>query len=112
MSGAAGRQKQRDFLARRGLLTIPKVEIAEVAAPHYPAKWREVNVMTIGLGHGISVTPLSFATAAAALVNAGVLRQAPLVKLPPAYAPPGHQVIAASTSDHIRNWMRFGVVHG
>src|SRR5204863_6326513 len=91
MAVAAGGQKQREFLARLGLLTIPKVEIAEVAAPHYPAKWREVNVMTIAFGHGISVTPLSFATAAAALVNGGVLRQPTLVKLPPGHPPQGQQ---------------------
>jgi len=45
------------------------------------------NVMTIAFGHGISVTPLSFASAAAALVNGGVLRQATLFKQPPDYAP-------------------------
>src|SRR5258707_15817200 len=38
MAVAAGGQKQRAVLARLGLLTIPKVEIAEVAAPPHPAK--------------------------------------------------------------------------
>ena len=60
-----------------------------MAAPHFPAKWREVNVMTIAFGHGISVTPLSFASGAAALVNGGVLRQATLVKQPPDDVPQG-----------------------
>ena len=109
---AAGGQRQRDFLARLGLLKPAKIEISEVGAPHYPAKWREVNVMTIAFGHGISVTPLSFATAAAALVNGGVLRQATVVKLPSGSAPPGQQVISAKTSEQMRSLMRLVVEHG
>jgi cell division protein FtsI (penicillin-binding protein 3) len=109
---AAGGQRQRDFLARLGLLKPPKIEISEVGAPHYPAKWREVNVMTIAFGHGISVTPLSFATAASALVNGGILRQPTLVKLPTGHAPPGQQVISPKTSEQMRRLMRLVVEHG
>ncbi len=112
MAMAAGAQKQREFLARLGLLRKPNIEIAEVGAPHYPAKWRDVNVMTIAFGHGISVTPLSFATAAAALVNGGVLRQPTLIKLPPGNAPAGQQVVSAKTSDQMRRLMRLVVEHG
>jgi cell division protein FtsI (penicillin-binding protein 3) len=112
MAMAAGGQRQREFLARIGLLKPPKIEVSEAAAPHFPAKWREVNVMTIAFGHGISVTPLSFASAAAALVNGGVLRQATLVKQPPDYAPQGQQVISAKTSEQMRKLMRLVVEHG
>ena len=58
------------------------------------------------------MTPLSFATAAAALVNGGVLRQATLVKLPPGHAPQGQQVISAKTSDQMRRLMRLVVERG
>src|SRR5215467_5876361 len=68
--------------------------------------------MTIAFGHGISVTPLSFATGAAALVNGGILRQATLVKQPPGYAPQGQQVISAKTSEQMRKLMRLVVEHG
>lgn len=112
MAMAAGGQRQRDFLGRLGLLKTPKIEVSEIGAPHFPAKWREVNVMTIAFGHGISVTPLSFASAAAALVNGGVLRPATLVKLPPGYAPPGQQVISPKTSEQMRKLMRLVVEHG
>jgi cell division protein FtsI (penicillin-binding protein 3) len=112
MAMAAGGQRQREFLARLGLLKPPKIEVSEIGAPHFPGKWREVNVMTIAFGHGISVTPLSFASAAAALVNGGVLRPATLVKLPPGYAPPGQQVISAKTSEQMRKLMRLVVEHG
>src|SRR5215467_2820136 len=112
MAIAAGGQRQREFLARIGLLRAPKIEVSEAAVPHFPAKWREVNVMTIAFGHGISVTPLSFASAAAALVNGGILRQATLVKLPPDEVPPGQQVISPKTSEQMRKLMRLVVEHG
>src|SRR6516164_3644910 len=112
MAVAAGAQRQKEFLAKLGLLKTPKIEVSEVAAPHYPAKWREVNVMTIAFGHGISVTPLSFATAAAALVNGGILRQATLLKLPAGYEPRGQRVISAKTSEQMRKLMRLVVEHG
>ena len=112
MAMAAGGQRQREFLARLGLLKTPKIEVSEIGAPHFPGKWREVNVMTIAFGHGISVSPLSFASAAAALVNGGVLRPATLVKLPPGYAPPGQQVISPKTSEQMRKLMRLVVEHG
>jgi len=109
---AAGGQRQREFLSRLGLLKAPKIEVSEVGSPHFPGKWRDVNVMTIAFGHGISVTPLSFATGAAALVNGGILRQATLVKQPPGYAPQGQQVISAKTSEQMRKLMRLVVEHG
>ena len=112
MALAAGAQRQREFLDRLGLLRKPKIEVFEVATPHYPPKWREVNVMTIAFGHGISVPPLNFATAAAALVNGGILRQATLVKLPAGQVPQGQQVISTKTSEQMRKLMRLVVEHG
>jgi len=112
MALTAGAQRQREFLDRLGLLRKPKIEVFEVATPHYPPKWREVNVMTIAFGHGISVPPLNFATAAAALVNGGILRQATLVKLPAGHAPQGQQVISTKTSEQMRKLMRLVVEHG
>jgi cell division protein FtsI (penicillin-binding protein 3) len=112
MAVAAGGQRQREFLARLGLLKPPRIEIPEVARPHFPAKWREVNVMTIAFGHGISVTPIGFACAAAALVNGGVLRPATLVKLPIDHVAEGQQVISAKTSEQMRKLMRLVVEHG
>jgi cell division protein FtsI (penicillin-binding protein 3) len=112
MAMAAGGQRQREFLTRLGLLKSPKIEVSEVGSPHFPGKWRDVNVMTIAFGHGISVTPLSFASAAAALVNGGILRQATLVKPSPGYVPQGEQVISAKTSEQMRKLMRLVVEHG
>jgi cell division protein FtsI (penicillin-binding protein 3) len=109
---AVGAERQQEYLRRFGLLTSPTFELKEIGKPHYPAKWREVNVMTIGFGHGISETPLQIASAASALVNGGVLRQATLLKLPPGDAPEGRQVISAQTSDHMRKLFRMVVLYG
>src|SRR5260370_10498650 len=51
MAVDAGAERQRVFLARLGLLKQVRIELDEVAGPHYPAVWRPVNVMTIAYGH-------------------------------------------------------------
>jgi cell division protein FtsI (penicillin-binding protein 3) len=109
---AVGATRQQEYLRRFGLLTSPTIEIKEIGKPHYPSKWREVNVMTIGFGHGITETPLQVATAASALVNGGVLRQATLLKLPPGEAPQGRQVISPATSEEMRQLLRLVVLYG
>ncbi|MGA8759466.1 MAG: penicillin-binding protein 2 [Stellaceae bacterium] len=109
---AVGADRQQAYLRRLGLLTAPSFELREIGKPHYPARWREVNVMTIGFGHGISETPLQVATAASALVNGGILRPATLLKLPPGGAPQGTRVISPETSDHMRQLLRMVVQYG
>jgi cell division protein FtsI (penicillin-binding protein 3) len=109
---AVGADRQQEYLRRFGLLSSPSFELKEVGRPHYPAKWREVNVMTIGFGHGISETPLQIATAGSALVNGGILRPATLLKLPPGGAPQGVRVISPETSEHMRKLLRMVVMYG
>src|SRR3712207_9357800 len=50
----------RSFMGRRGMLNRLGLELPEVARPLAPGPqhWRDINTMTIGFGHGISVTPL------------------------------------------------------
>src|SRR5260370_41867071 len=71
MAMEAGAERQRSFLARLGLLKPVPIELDEVAKPQYPAKWREVNVITIAYGHGIAVTPPDAITAVSAIVHGG-----------------------------------------
>jgi cell division protein FtsI (penicillin-binding protein 3) len=112
MALEAGAERQRTFLARLGLLKPVPVELDEVAKPHYPAVWRPVNVMTIAFGHGISVTPLHAATAAAAMVNGGILHKPTLLRVAPGAAVPGERVISAKTSEQMRKLMRLVVEFG
>ena len=108
----AGGQRQRDYLGRFGLLKPAAIELDEVAKPHYPHPWRDINVMTIAYGHGISVSPLNVVTAVSAIVNGGALHPATLLRLPPGGAPPGQQVISPKTSEEMRKLMRLVVEYG
>jgi cell division protein FtsI (penicillin-binding protein 3) len=112
MALEAGAERQRNFLAKLGLLTPVPIEFDEIAKPHFPSRWREVNVITIAYGHGISVTPLHAITAVSAIVNGGTLRPPTLRKLTPDAVPPGERVMSAKTSDQMRKLMRLVVEYG
>ncbi|HYM72149.1 MAG TPA: penicillin-binding protein 2 [Stellaceae bacterium] len=114
MAVDAGAQRQRDFLGRLGILRPVPIEFdkVDVAKPHFPAVWREVNVMTIAYGHGIAVTPLHLITGVAAIVNGGILHKPTMLKVKPGTHLPGERVISAKTSDQMRKLMRLVVEYG
>ena len=114
MAVEAGAQRQRDFLSRLGLLRPAPIELdkVEVARPHFPAIWREVNVMTIAFGHGIAVTPLHMITATAAIINGGILHQPTMLKVKAGTPVAGERVISAKTSEQMRKLMRLVVEFG
>jgi cell division protein FtsI (penicillin-binding protein 3) len=108
-----GGTRQRAFLERLGLLDQPQSELPEAATPLVPAKWSEATTITASFGHGISVTPLAAASAAAALVNGGYL-------VPPTFLPRSRTeardmakpVLRADTSRDMRYLMRLNVTKG
>jgi cell division protein FtsI (penicillin-binding protein 3) len=108
----AGRDRQREFLGRFGFLKAPSIELPEVGGPLVPSPWRDINMMTIAFGHGISVTPLQLVAGTAAVVNGGVLRPVTLLKRDEDTSPPGTRVISARTSDQMRRLMRLVVEKG
>lgn len=115
MAMAAGADRQKAFLAKLGLLSpVPSIQFSpdEIGKPHYPAVWRPVNVMTIAFGHGIAVTPLHMVTAAAAIVNGGILRPPTMLKVPDGEDVPGVRVISPRTSEQMRKLMRLVVESG
>ena len=106
----AGPERQQSFLRRMGLLDGLKTELPEMASPLYPRRWNEVETITISYGQGISVNPLAFAAAAAAVVNGGTLIKPTFVKQS---APQkGERVISESTSASMRELMRLVVTDG
>jgi cell division protein FtsI (penicillin-binding protein 3) len=108
-----GADRQRDYLGRLGLLRAPTdFQLRELGEPLVPNPWRPINTMTIGFGQGMSVTELQLATAAAAVVNGGILHHATLLKHPPGYAAPGDQVLSEATSEDMRKLLRLVVEHG
>jgi cell division protein FtsI (penicillin-binding protein 3) len=112
MAMEAGAERQRAFLGRLGLLKPVPIEFDELSKPHYPAQWREVNVITIAYGHGIAVSPLHVAAAVSAIVNGGILHRPSLLKLPPDADVPGERVISEKTSTIMRKLMRLVVEFG
>jgi cell division protein FtsI (penicillin-binding protein 3) len=107
-----GAERQRDFLGKLGLLREPHLELKEVAAPLMPQVWRPVNVMTIGFGHGLSVSPLQVAQAASAVANGGIFHPATLLKRPAGAPDTGTRVLGDATSVEMRKLLRLVVEHG
>lgn len=112
MAMAVGAERQRAFMGRFGLLSRPSIQLAEVAAPLTPAKWRDINTMTIGFGHGIAVSPVQLVGGVAAVVNGGVFFPPTLI-VKPADAPViGTRVLSPATSEKMRRLMRLAVIRG
>lgn len=122
MGQEAGPQRQRAFLARMGLLSPMRTEAGPVAKPSLPRRWSKVATATISYGHGLAVSPLQFATAAAALVNGGIRIKASFLPTipkdkaggPMGDAAPSSRVLSAATSASLRQIMRLNVTsrHG
>jgi cell division protein FtsI (penicillin-binding protein 3) len=108
----SGPVRQRQFLGNMGLLKPIKTELPETARPLYPvADWGQVQTATIGFGQGISVAPLSFAAAAASVVNGG-RRITPTFLKQSATDLRGEQVIKEETSLQMRDLLRYVVTDG
>lgn len=110
---ATGVARQKEFLGRLHLTKRLQTELPENAAPLLPPKWNELAAMTISFGHGLSVTPMQTAVAAAAMVNGGTL-------LPPTFMPRTpeevnglkKQVISPEVSRMMRYLFRLNVLSG
>jgi len=106
----SGPGRQRSFLSRMGLLSPITSELPERAHPLYPDHWGIIETATIGFGHGVSVSPLSFAAAAASVVNGGRRIQPTFLKHPGDAR--GEQVISPQTSAAMRQLLRYVVTNG
>jgi cell division protein FtsI (penicillin-binding protein 3) len=102
--------RQRAFLQRMGLLDAARTELPESAAPLVPAHWGNIEGATIAYGHGISVSPLAFAAAAAAVVNGGTLVVPTFLKRD--VPENGERVLSESASATMRDLMRLVVTDG
>ena len=106
----SGPDRQHAFLSSLGLLSPVHTEIAESRGPVAPSHWGQIETATIGFGHGISVTPLAFATAASAVVNGG--RRVVPTFLKRDGDARGEQLISLQTSETMRALLRYVVTNG
>ncbi len=109
-----GRERQRAFLERLGLLEPLPLELAEAARarPLVPDRWSDVAAMTIGYGHGLSISLVHLAAGYAALVNGGFRVRPTLLAQTDAAPEPNERVISETTSAAIRRMMRETVLRG
>lgn len=106
----SGPARQQAFLKSLGLLSRVRSEDPEGAKPLFPRRWGQTETATVGFGHGISVSPLSFVTAAAIVVNGG-RRIAPTF-LKQSSDARGEQVISPEASATMRQLLRYVVTDG
>jgi len=109
---AVGIPGHQTFLRKIGMFDPIALEVPEIGAPKVPEKWRDVRAATISYGHGIAVTPLHVANAAAAMVNGGVLHQPTIVKSDRVKRAKPTRVISTSTSQAMRTLLRSVVTEG
>jgi cell division protein FtsI (penicillin-binding protein 3) len=107
-----GHDRMNAMLVNMEFNKRPAIELAEKAMPLWPQHWGRVTNMTVGYGHGISVTPMHLATAYAAMVNGGIWRPATLLKVQPDQKIAGRRVFSAATSARMRQLLRMIVVDG
>ncbi len=109
-----GGERQREWLKSMGMFGRTGIELPESARPivQPAANWKELVTMTVGFGHGISVTPLHVVRGTAAVANGGTLIQPTILARDPADPVEGVRVMQTSTSDIMRKLMRLVVTDG
>ncbi len=109
-----GADRQRAWLKNMGMFGRTGIELPESSLPIIqPASaWKEVVTMTVGFGHGISITPLHVVRGTAAVANGGVLVRPTILAKDPNDPINGVRVMQESTSDIMRKLMRLVVTDG
>ena len=100
------------YLKGLGLFDRVPFELAESAKPQIQERWIDLTRVTVSYGHGISVTPLALATAIGAMLNDGLYVAPTLQMRDAANAPETRRVFSSSTSQTMRDMMRYVVTHG
>jgi cell division protein FtsI (penicillin-binding protein 3) len=110
-----GKDRQRDWLKKLGLMSREPIELPEAALPQVQpdSSWGRATLMTVSFGNGIAETPLHIANTAVAIVDGGMLYKPTLLAGNPGAAPPaGIRVMQEATSDTMRKIMRLIVIDG
>lgn len=112
LARAVGIPAHQAFLRKLGFYERIAIELPELGTPKVPDRWREIRAATISYGHGIAISPLHLASAAAALVNGGRLISPTIKKREQGTKVLGHQVISPVTSRQMRDLLRMVVTEG
>ena len=109
-----GRDRQKAFLKKMGFLDKVGIELRERGRTLTPgSRWGPFEVMNVGFGQGIAVTPLHLATGYATLFNGGIYRPATILKVDANHkVGPGQRVFTEDTSYKMRALLRLVVMKG
>ena len=108
-----GAERQREFLRKMGFMDRVAVEMKERGRTLTPRDWSRTDVMTVGYGHSIAVTPLHLAIGYATLFNGGIYRPATLLKVDKSHpVAKGRRVFSDDTSYKMRALLRLVVTQG
>jgi cell division protein FtsI (penicillin-binding protein 3) len=108
-----GAARQREFLRKMGFMDKVGIELMERGRTLTPRDWSRTDVMTVGFGHSIAVTPLHLATGYATLFNGGIYRPATLLKVDAKHpTAKGRRVFTDETSYKMRALLRLVVMKG
>jgi cell division protein FtsI (penicillin-binding protein 3) len=102
-----GAERQRQFLAKWGLLEPLRTEAGAVAPPQLPKHWGKVETVTISYGHGIAVAPLQLAATMAGVIGGGKVTPTLLARAREPAAPP--PLVSRSTSASLQELLRLNV---
>ena len=108
-----GRERQQAFLKKMGFLDKVEVELGERGHPLLPRNWGPFEVLNVGFGQGIAVTPLQLANGYATLYNGGIYRPATMLKVDDAHPMDrGRRVFTEDTSHKMRSLLRLVAMKG
>jgi len=107
---SAGADRQKQFLETLGLWHAARTEVLAGPEPQHPQSMGRIEQITLSYGHGLALTPLQVATAAAALLNGGTkVTPTFLTRDPSAPVPAGERLVSPRTSALLREIMRRNV---
>jgi len=107
-----GQDTMTRYYESLGLFRAAEVELYESATPIVPKKWNEGSLASSSFGHGMSISPLSYAQAVGAVLNGGYLRPLTLLKHDPSVELKGERIFSASTTRQMLDLMRVNVLKG
>ncbi len=107
---ALGEADHKEYLRRLGLLRDIRGAGIRTPPPRLPVTWGRVERATVAFGHGIAVSPMHLAAAAAAVVGDGQYRAPRLLHT--GQPPRSEHVFRPSTVRQMRTLLRQVVLHG
>ena len=112
MADKMGSDAFQDAYKRFGFFDRLNVDFSEKSDPLLPKIWRAVNSLTASFGHGIAVSPMHVARAAAAIMNDGMMADLRLVQDDKPSAIVVKRVVDEETATKMRQLMRLTVQSG